>query len=174
MKILIKPTDIIERALWDKYFVYCIKDKKSDIESDIESYIKTNTEFEITEQDALVIGLLKCIETDNLVHRCNNYVMNYISTMSTELEVKKDSGKKFYMVKKKNFSDALISFKRNFPPSWKPDGGYKKGLSDVLKYIDLLVDKTEKLDTFKYTDKFGTYDYIYCNHVKKMLNLYNN
>ena len=54
MTIRIYPEDIIKRCLWDNYVYYILggSDKEA------EKILKENTEIEVTEKDALVIGLL--------------------------------------------------------------------------------------------------------------------
>ena len=44
--------------------------------------LKTNNEFILSEKDAIVIGLLKVMETDNLIHRFNDYLMYILSIRS--------------------------------------------------------------------------------------------
>ena len=68
MTINIYPEDIVKRCLWDTYVYYVIggSDKEA------EKILKENKEIAMSEQDALVIGLLKVIETDNLIFKFNN------------------------------------------------------------------------------------------------------
>jgi len=107
MKIMITPHDIIERALWDDYQYYVLGN-----DANVEKIIKENKEFEISEKDALVIGLTRCIETDNLVHRCNQFIEHLVAVRSTKY---KDN---FYL-KKKILIDSLTKFDKKFPPTWE-------------------------------------------------------
>ena len=70
MQIKILPEDLVRRCLWDSYVYYVLGSDK-----DAEQLLKENKEFEISERDALVIGLLKVIETSNLIHKFNTYVV---------------------------------------------------------------------------------------------------
>jgi NAD(P)H-hydrate epimerase len=78
MIIKIHPEDIIKRCLWDHYVYYILggSDKEA------EKILKENAEIEVSEKDALVIGLLKVIETDNLIHKFNGYVMELLTNKS--------------------------------------------------------------------------------------------
>ena len=70
MQIKITPEDILKRGLWDYYTYYIIGNEKESQE-----LLKNNKEFIISEKDAIVIGLLKVMETDNLIHRFNDYLI---------------------------------------------------------------------------------------------------
>lgn len=162
MEIYITPHEIIERALWDDYQYFILsKDKKADIEKIIEE----NEKFQISETDALVIGLLKCIETDNLVHRCNQYIENLMSVRS----MKRDNT---IYLKKKILVDSLHKFKKKFPDTWKPRPHYAHSLESLNKYIDNLLEKVETLKMVEITDKYGTHELIRIIHIKKILDFH--
>ena len=201
MKILIKPSDIIERTLWDTYEKYCLLTKTNISKDDITKIIDENIEFEIQEEDAFVIGLLKCLETPDLSHRLNQHINELISTRSVEIEKKKTKNtidetvdveisndlddseesdeyttvkkKYFYMIKKKILVEYIKKFKNKFPSAWKPSILYEKSLYDVLEYITYLSEQIEKLEVYTHTDNNGTHEMLYCNHIKKMLKFYN-
>lgn len=160
MKIIIKPTDIIKRCLWDEYEYYIL-------EKDVnrEKLVEEDKEFEINENDALVIGLLKCIETENLSHRLNQHIEYFIELRST----KKD--KKYYL-KKAQFIELIEKFIKKFPEYWEPDKVYTKTLKDLKKYIDYLLKAVEELSITIDSDHFGEYEFIEVNHVKKMIKRY--
>ncbi len=63
MKILIYPEDIVKRCLWDTFTYYIVGSEK-----EAEKILKENAEFELSERDAIVIGLLKVMETDVWTH----------------------------------------------------------------------------------------------------------
>lgn len=161
MKITITPHEIIERALWDDYQYYVL-----DNDVDVDAIIKENEEFEITEKEALVIGLTKCIETDNLVHRCNQHVEHLVAVRSTKYQ------DNFYL-KKKILVDSLTKFDKKFPASWKPRPDYTPALKDVRKYVKQLLKKIDKLAFVEMKDNFGTHELIRTNHIKKILNYHN-
>jgi hypothetical protein len=94
MKILISPEDIIKRGCWDSYVYYIVGSDK-----DAQEILKENKEFEISERDALIIGLLKVLETENLIHRFNNYIY--------ELLVNKSSKHEDLLIRKKTLDSAI-------------------------------------------------------------------
>ena len=73
MKILITPEDIVKRCLWDNYVYYILDSNK-----EAEKILLENKEIELTEKDAFVIGLLKVMETENLIHRFNMNVSEFL------------------------------------------------------------------------------------------------
>ena len=75
MQIIVTPNDIIQRCLWDKYKRFCLHDKN---EEEIKNVVESNKPISLNENDAYVIGLLKIIETDNLVHRFNDDVFDFL------------------------------------------------------------------------------------------------
>lgn len=164
MRILITPHDIIERALWDSYEYYVLEKG-----TNIEELIEKNEEFEISETDALVIGLLKCIETDNLVHRFNQYLQEILSIKSSQI----DKGSSRYYIRKKIIEESIQKFEKKFPECWEPRLHYKAALEEVLEYLGELSEKLETLSIKETTDQYGTHEYVQSNHVKKMLNFHN-
>lgn len=191
MKILIKPSEIIERCVWDRYYKYCLNRKSEGKKHDIKKIIEEDIEFEISEEDALLSHILKCVETDDLIHRCNQYIKESIQLKSVEREKKTNTidiednadsedgststkKKYFYMIKKKNYIDLINTFKDKFPIEWQPKPQYKNALHDVLEYIEYLLEETEKLEIYQDTDKYGTHDMLYINHITKTLKIYNN
>ena len=77
MQIKVSPEDLIKRCVWDHYVYYVLGSDKN-----AEQLLKENKEFEISERDALVIGLLKVIETSNLIHKFNTYVVEFLTNKS--------------------------------------------------------------------------------------------
>lgn len=157
MKITISPSDIIERCLWDDFEYYVLS---KDV--DKKELIKNNEDFEINENDALVIGLLKCVETNNLSHRLNQHIQYFISNRAFTIEKK-------YYIKKKLLFGMIENFRKKFPKEWTPGPMYKQSLEDVLAYIEYLLEALDKLKITENTDNFGTHDLVEINHVKKML-----
>lgn len=81
MTINIYPEDIVRRCLWDTYVYYVIGGS----EKEAERILKENKEIAMSEQDALVIGLLKVIETDNLIFKFNTYIAELLSNRSSKV-----------------------------------------------------------------------------------------
>lgn len=157
MKISIYPEDIVKRCVWDHYVYYIIGSEK-----EAEKILKENKELEISERDALVIGLLKVIETDNLIHKFNTYVMEFLTNKSIK-------EKDLLLVRKKTFDWAVDKFVDKFPDYWEPSLLYTKALKDLVEYIDIIKLEIEKLEVHKIVDKNITYEFYGANNVKKLL-----
>lgn len=157
MQILVLPTDLVVRCCWDNYVYYVLGSDKN-----AESLLKENKEFEISERDALVIGLLKVIETTNLIHKFNTYIIEFLTNKSI------NQGKDV-LVRKKGLEACIDKFLDKFPDYWVPNPDYKKSLTDLVDYIQIFKENLDKIDIQKITDQFGTHDYINSNNVKKSL-----
>ena len=157
MKIIVSAEDLVRRALWDSYTYYILGSEK-----EAEKALKKNQEFEISERDALVIGLLKVIETDNLIHRFNTYIVDFLSNKSIK---EADS----FLVRKKTLDTAIDKFPDKFPDYWVPDAAYKKALGELVGYVEEVKNEVAKLEVIKITDKLGTYEFYSSNLVKKIL-----
>tara|TARA_R110000772_G_scaffold2410_4_gene8572 strand:+ start:49299 stop:49802 length:504 start_codon:yes stop_codon:yes gene_type:complete len=163
MKILITPHDIIERALWYKYQNLILDGINQE---EIDKIITENEEFEINERDALVINLIKCIDTNNLKHRLNQHILHLLSVRSTDV----DNGvKKVLCITKKTIEYELTTFLKNFPPAWEPRLNYKEGLRECNEYVSELKGLLEDLLVIIAEIKGNKVDYIQVTHVKKML-----
>jgi hypothetical protein len=90
-------------------------------EKEGERILKENKEFEISERDALIIGLLKVIETDNLIHKFNGYIVDLLTNKSIN-----DKGQ--VLIRKKVIDVSVDKFLDKFPPYWVPNLVYKKSL----------------------------------------------
>lgn len=157
MKITLHAEDIVKRCLWDNYVYYIVGSEK-----EAEKILKENKELEISERDALVMGLLKVIETDNLIHRFNTYVMEFLTNKSIK-------EKDLLLVRKKTFDFAVEKFVDKFPDYWEPSSTYAKSLKELIEYIDAIKIEIDKLDIHKIVDKNVTYEFYNSNNVKKLL-----
>jgi hypothetical protein len=161
MKILITPEDIVKRCLWDSYTYYIVGSEK-----EAEKLLKENKEFELSERDAIVIGLFKVMETDNLIHRFNDYLTHFLTVRSLK-------DKESFLIKKKSLETSIDKFLDKFPDYWTPTSNYTMALKDLVEYIDNLRDEIEQLDIIKSTIQNVTYDFYNANAVKKLLNFNN-
>ena len=157
MKIKIYPEDIVRMCLWDNYVYYIIGSEK-----EAEKLLKENEEMELSERDALVIGLLKVIETDNLIHKFNTYVMEFLTNKSIK-------EKEYLLVRKKTFDLALDKFVDKFPDHWEPNSYWSRSLKELVEYVEGMKVLIEKLEIHKIVDKNVTYEFYNSNNVKKLL-----
>ena len=157
MKIKIYPEDIVRMCLWDHYVYYIIGSEK-----EAEKLLKENEEMELSERDALVIGLLKVIETDNLIHKFNTYVMEFLTNKSIK-------EKDLLLVRKKTFDLALDKFVDKFPDHWEPNSYWSRSLKELVEYVEGMKVLIEKLEIHKIVDKNVTYEFYNSNNVKKLL-----
>jgi len=161
MKITLCAEDIVKRCLWDTFTYYIIGSEK-----EAEKILRENREFEISERDAIVIGLLKVMETDNLIHRFNDYLIHFLTVRSLK---EKDN----FLIKKKSVETSIEKFLDKFPTYWDPNIVYKQSLKDLIEYTDDLKNKISKLEIIKLTVQNVNYEFYNTNAVKKLLNFNN-
>lgn len=161
MQIIVNPNDIIQRCLFDKYKKFCLFDKT---DSEIEKIVEDNKPISLSENDAYVIGLLKIIETDNLVHRFNEDIIECIQIKSNvindELYINKSSIRKF-----------VTNYLDKFPSYYKPPLSYRQGIDDLVTYVTNIGDGLDNLETIDITNKEKVYTYYLSKDVKKLLTL---
>ena len=157
MKLLVTPEDIIKRCLWNDFQYYVLKDK------DIEKVVTENTEFLISEEDALIIGLLKILETPNLVHRLKQQVSNLLTLKSIKYETK-------LYVGKNNIVFLIENFKKNFPNSYVcKDNKFSQGMTEAFLYADELLKNIHALPIHSITIKDVTYTCLQIMSIKKLI-----
>jgi hypothetical protein len=157
MTIKIYPEDIVRMCLWDNYVYYIVGSEK-----EAEKILKENAEMEIPERDALVIGLLKIIETDNLIHKFNTYVMEFLTNKS----IKHND---YLLVRKKTFDLSIDKFVDKFPDYWEPNSYWSNSLKDLVDYVEVMKVDIEKIEIHKVVDKNVTYEFYNSNNIKKLL-----
>lgn len=159
MQIKVYPEDLIKRCLWDSYVYYILGSEK-----EAEKILKENKEMDITERDALIIGLLKTIETDNLIHKFNTYVVEILTNKSIH-SPQKDG----LLVRKKTFDLAVDKFVDKFPDYWEPSAVWTNSLKDLVDYVANMKNELTNLEIHKIVDKNVTYEFYSSNNIKKML-----
>lgn len=157
MQIQIFPIDILKRCLWDNYTYYVLGSEK-----EAEKILKENKEVQMSERDALIIGLLKVVETDNLIHKFNTYVVELLTNKSIK-------EKDYLLIRKKTLDLFVDKFVDKFPDYWVPDVVYAKSLKELVLYIDEIKLDIEKLEVHKIVDKNVTYEFYNSNAAKKLL-----
>lgn len=161
MQIKITPEDIVKRGMWDFYTYYIVGSEK-----EAQELLKKNEEFILSERDAIVIGLLKVMETDNLIHRFNDYLMHFLSIRS--IKEKTDA-----LIKKTALEKSIEKFLEKFPEYWKAPMNYQNALKDLKKYIEDLNNDIKSLEVTAVTIQNITYDFYSSNAVRKLLNFNN-
>lgn len=157
MQITVTPEDLIRRCVWDNYVYYVVgSDKES------ERILKENKEFQISEREALIIGLLKVIETDNLIFKFNTYTVELLTNKSIK-------EKDLLLIRKKTFDIAVDKFLDKFPDYWEPNTSYANSLKDLVDYINSIKSEVEKLEIHKIVDKNMTYEFYNSNIIRKLL-----
>jgi hypothetical protein len=157
MQIKIYPEDIIKRCCWDSYVYYVVGSEK-----EAERILKENKEMEISERDALVIGLLKIIETENLIHKFNTYVVEILTNKSTK-------EKDLLLIRKKTFDLAVDKFLDKFPDYWEPSKMWSESLKDLVGYINKIRIEIDNLELFNITFQNNHYECYNSNAIKKLL-----
>jgi hypothetical protein len=157
MKISIFPEEIIKRCLWDTYVYYIVGSEK-----EAEKILKENLEIEVSERDALVMGLLKVVETTNLIHRFNTHITEFLTNKS----IKDKDG---LLVRKRTLDLSVDKFLDKFPDYWEPNSAWVNSLKELVVYIDEIKISIEKLEITQIEDKNVIYEFYNSNQVKKLL-----
>lgn len=157
MKIIVKPSELIARLVWDKYAYFCLKYKSSD---EISKIVAKDEEFELSEQDAFVTGFTNVIYTPELIYKYKQYLREVIENKSIDID------NKFY-INKQIFITAMTDFMHKFPKNWKSgDPLFDAKLAKMDGIIEKLVENVENLK-IKVIQEWPCLDY---NNVKKFIN----
>ena len=159
MIITVSPEDIIRRCLWSDYTRFVLKEKS---EQEIQLLIKENKPMSLTENDAYAIGLLKVIETDNLVHRFTVHMKEMINIKSTIFD------KNVYM-SVRIVENELESFKKRFPEYWSADSVYEKSIAELIVHINKLQAFIKGFEIFEFKIKDKKVRYFQSKDIKKMI-----
>ena len=161
MQIIVTPNDIIQRCLWDKYKRFCLHDNN---EEEIKNIVESNKPVSLSENDAYVIGLLKIIETDNLVHRFNDDIFDF-------LQIKSSVIKDDLYINKYAINKFVSSYYDKFPNYYKPNMSYSKGLSDLRSYIKVIENKISNLEVITIKNRDKLFTYFMAKDIKKVLDI---
>lgn len=156
MIIKIKPSDIVKRCLWDNYKSYILTSK-----DDPRKMLEEDKEFEISERDALVIGLLAIIETNNLIHKFNVFMLDVLSNKS----IKKDE----LLVRVNVIDSAIKDFMNNFPTYWVPEKHWRVELDALVKYVKNIKEELKTFDIHTIVEAQYTSELYLTKEVKKLL-----
>jgi hypothetical protein len=159
MEITLFAEDIVKRCVWDNYVYYVVGSEK-----EAEKILKENKKINISERDALIIGLLKVIETDNLIHKFNTYIVEILTNKSIH-----SPQKEYLLIRKKTFDTAVDKFLDKFPDYWEPTFNWTNALRNLVDCINEMKEELEKLEIHKIVDKNVTYEFYNSNNIRKLL-----
>lgn len=161
MQIIITPNDIIQRCLWDKYKKYVLYDIK---ENEIQKIVDENKPISLSEEDAYAIGLLKIIETDNLIHRFNE---NILDTLQIKSNVIKDE----LYINKNVITKEITTYMEKFPEYYKAPFNYKESLIELEKYIEKIEEAVSDLEITNVKNREKIFLYYMSKDIRKCLKL---
>lgn len=159
MQILITPEDIIRRCLWLDYKRFCLKERG---EEDLRKLIEENKPVSLKEEDAYVIGLLKIVETPNLVHRLKDHMGEVLKIRSNIFN------NKLFIIKSVALKE-ISQFVMRFPDAFKAPFEYKLGIDDLKVFAEKIYADVDKLPTQTFQNGDKTYTYISSNSVKDIV-----
>lgn len=146
MKILVKPSDLVKLCLYDNFTTYVIGNTEK-----ANALLEEDQEFELKHNDALVIGLLKVIETDHLIFKFNDFFHHILMTKSINI------GGVAHI--NKSIVDRVIEkFLAKFPARWKMEANYAKRYNDLLEYLEDIKQVIESLEYKQIQVKNKKYD----------------
>jgi len=160
MQIIITPNDIIQRCLWDKYKRYIVYEKS---EEEIKKLVDENKPFSLSEEDAYAIGLLKIIETDNLIHRFNENIVDI-------LQIKSNIIKDELYINRTTTLKEISTYMNKFPEYYKAPFNYKQAIDELKKYIIEVDKKVNELEIINVKNKDKMFAYFRSKEIRKCLN----
>lgn len=161
MQIIMTPNDIIERCLWDKYKRFVLYDLTED---EIKSLVEENLPVSLSENDAYAIGLLKVIETDNLIHRFNENILEV-------LQVKSNIINDELFINKASILKEITTYMNKFPEYFKANFNYKKAIEELKEHLIRIEQEVLLLEEKHVKQKDKMFIYLNSKDIKKCLNL---
>lgn len=165
MTITVTPEDIIKRCLWLDYTRFILRGVSED---ELAEVVRKNDPVALTEGDAYAIGLLRVIETDNLVHRFKLHVLDTLATKSTLLSPDGECDESLY-INRGVLLRELSQFKVRFPRYYEPTVSYSKSISEMREYASRFIDIFENMETISVPVKDKVITYLKSRDVKKVL-----
>ena len=164
MQILITPEDIIRRCLFLEYKRFCLEKSGKKSEDELRKIIEENKPTVLNEEDAFVIGLLKVVDTPNLVHRFKFHMGEVLKDRSNIFN------NKLFIIKSVALKE-IGQFIQRFPNEYKAPFEYKKGIEEVKTFSAKVYSDVDKLPTSTFQNPGGdrTYTYISSNSVKDIV-----
>lgn len=159
--ITITPEDIIRRCLWADYKRFTLRNLS---EQEIQNIVKENKPMILSEDDGYAIGLLKIIETDNLIHRFIVHIKDMINIKSTIFD-------KNVYISVRIVENELESFKKRFPDYWKADSTYEKSIKELNEFIIKLQEQIKTFEIFEFKIKDKKVKFFQSKDIKKMIEI---
>lgn len=161
MQIILTPNDIIQRCLWDKYKKFILYEKT---EEEVKKIVDDNKPFSISEEDAYAIGLLRIIETDNLVHRFNENILDV-------LQIKSNIIKDELYINKTTLTREVSTYMLKFPDYYKSPFNYKQSIEELKDYLKKIEKSVSELEIINVKNKDKMFAYYRSKDVRKTLNM---
>jgi len=160
MQLILTPEDLIKRCLFNKYKKFVLKGKTQE---EINTWITENKPEIISENDAYVIGLLKVVETENLIHQFNLYIEDFLKIKST---INNDK----VIINKSSLLKEILEFKDMFPDAYVAKTSYQKNIDDMKKYVVSVYEIIDKIETIQIIGRDGkTYTYVPSSEINKII-----
>ena len=156
MNIIVTPDDLIKRCLWSDYKRFVLKGKNE------KEIIADNKPIVLSENDGYAIGLLKVIETDNLIHRFTVHMKDMINIKSTIFD------KNVYM-SVRIVEIELESFKKRFPEFWIKDSVSEEPITELIEHINNLQESIKNFEIHEFKIKDREVRYYSSKDVKKLI-----
>lgn len=160
MTILIQPSDMIKRCLWTEFKRFTLKDMS---EEEIEKLVIEDKPMTITEEDAYVCGLLRIVETPNLIHRFN---IDMVEMLKDKSFIDEDE----LLINKSILLRETVSFKDRFPHYFNATKQYEEAIKDLIEHINKKYVKFDELKTFVVQKRDKKITVVYANDAKKLMN----
>lgn len=143
MKINVTPSDLIKRFVWDKYEYFCLDGKNN---AEINQIIEDDDEFEISEDDAFVIGLTNVIYTNEVIYKFKQFLKEILDNKSFTHE-----GRLY--INRQILLDCIHDFKNKLPKKWSSDDAHFNKELELLPDIYIVyTDKVNGLITINVQD----------------------
>lgn len=157
MQILVRPSDLIKRFIWDKYKHFCLDEKNA---AQINEIIENDLEFEISEEDAFVIGLTNVIYTSEVIYKFKQFLREVLDNKNFDLD------NRLY-INKQIMLDCITDFKNKIPKNWVNNDELFNDQFQKLPNIYLIY---EELINNLTTIEIQEWPCIKCTQVKKVIN----
>jgi len=159
MKILITPDDIIKRCIWANYKKFVLKNKTK---TELIEIVEKNELTTISEKDAYVIGLLKIIETDDLVHRFRLNIEEFV-------KIKTTVNKNRVIISKSALIKEINEFIYQFPSYYKTTDYYQEKIDEMKKFALDIIDKINELEIIEIMFKEKNFVFVNSKDVNKLI-----